>query len=208
LRSILGLKSRLSIYALPDMAKQALDTYFSEVFPKTKERALSEVRPDYEKMYDVPMRAISQEEAKRIEQSSWQTTKQLIEAFDSSNENQPSAPIPVAEAMDDLVFSLAQSEQPISAVENEHPMVDCSANASCFFAEWIDFVRSAFDGDVDGQRKYCLAHGCMPETVADAVNEVALDTIGDIILEAAPDGSFIVISDYRQEITAMLDQCS
>ena len=199
LRAILGLKSRLSIYALPEIAKKALDAYFSEAFPKTHAKRAEESRPEYEKLYDSPAIAMSPEEAARIEESSWQTTRQLVEAFEEQDGTTPS---PEVASIDETSLPTADA---FSSEETKQSTVD---NSNCWLqskAYWKDFLQLALREDTAGQRRYCHEIGKMPESIADEINEAALDATGDIVLEQNDAGAFSVIEDYAQEIAQMLD---
>jgi TerB-C domain len=45
----------------------------------------------------------------------------------------------------------------------------------------------------------------MPELLIDAINERALDTIGDIILEPGPDtGVSIIAQEYRDQVATLI----
>jgi hypothetical protein len=66
LRTVFGMKSRLSIYGLPEQVKLALDDYLEKVLP-SKRRIIVQERPAYEALYDAPITAVSPEHAQQIE---------------------------------------------------------------------------------------------------------------------------------------------
>jgi hypothetical protein len=56
LRSVMGMKSKLSIYALPDKIKAILDEYLGQALEECRapRKRLQEERPAYEALYDLP----------------------------------------------------------------------------------------------------------------------------------------------------------
>ncbi|MBQ7319275.1 MAG: TerB N-terminal domain-containing protein [Clostridia bacterium] len=197
LRAVLGLKSRLSIYALPEVAKKAIDAYFLQVFPKSTAKKTAESRPEYERLYDSPAVPMSSEEAQRIEEHSWQVTKQLVEAFeDEAPDLSEKSPI-------EKVSYSALAEEVVAAEINHQPQ-----NSNCWLSSndrWIGFVRFALENDTVSQQRYCREISKMPESLADEINEAALEIMGDIVLEQNDDGGFSVIEEYRQEIAEMIN---
>lgn len=65
------------------------------------------------------------------------------------------------------------------------------------FAPYEKFIRCALCGDREGQRDFARSHGELPDAVADRINELAADTLGDILLEADEAGCYTVLSEYR-----------
>lgn len=55
-------------------------------------------------------------------------------------------------------------------------------------------------GDAD-IRQFAEAHGIMPEVLADGINEKAVDTVGDSLL----DDEFMIYDDYLEQIKEMLE---
>ncbi|MBQ7338943.1 MAG: TerB N-terminal domain-containing protein [Clostridia bacterium] len=200
LRAVLGYKSRLSIYALPEPAKNILNEYFAKAFPKnSRGEGTATVRPDYEKLYDLPDTPMSSEQAARIEELSWDTTKRLVEAFeeeDLSAQAEDFASLPETS----IEKPLAYDAPPAAPEEAE----DQAETSSPFSAAMLPFLRSAYHKDVAMQRKYCREIGKMPEMLADEINEIAANTMGDILLEEGENGAFVVIEEYRDDIRIML----
>jgi hypothetical protein len=205
LRSILGFKSKLSIYALSEPVKAILNEYFAEAFPKNSlKNDRVQHRPDYEKLYDLPDTPMSSEQAARIEAASWQTTQQLIDAFGGEQEevippvlpkNQLEAPIISAEQKH-------EDEQRCFSDKASSPATDDTPTGDgvSFPAEFLPFLRAALHEDKQAELDYCRTISKMPETVVDAINEYAVDTFGDILLEENENGAFVIIEDYRELI--------
>lgn len=86
LRSHLGIKPRLTVNYLPAEYKSVIKAFFREnLGPITrhtvnirKAAPIDELRPEYESLYEPQSHGISFEEARRIEESSWEITKKLI----------------------------------------------------------------------------------------------------------------------------------
>ena len=87
-RAALSIKSRLSVPGLLPIYRDLIDEYFRKnLVPLKKAVKREEAIPEYEKMYEALSHGFSSDEAKSIEQSSWQNTRILIpedeaEAFD------------------------------------------------------------------------------------------------------------------------------
>ena len=198
LRSVLGLKSRLSIYALPEVAKKAIDAYFLQVFPKITTKKAEESRPEYERLYDSPTASMSSEEAQRIEERSWQVTKQLVEAFEDGAQE-----VPRESPAEEVSYSvLAEAAVVATEVNPQLQNNNCWLNSN---DRWIGFVRFALQNDTASQQHYCREISKMPESLADEINEAALEAMGDIVLEQNDNGGFSVIEEYRQEILEMIN---
>ena len=199
LRQVLGYKSKLSIYALPDSIKSILNGYFANAFPKSTGKVTdAAVRPEYEKLYDLPNIEMSAKEAARIEQASWSTTQRLVDAFEESEEPE------------ELNVNAAISVVPSSdkAAADEAVDIATVAQAKLPDNELLQFLQFAIKQDVNGQLAYCRTIGKMPETLADAVNELAVDLFGDILLEDGGGGAFFVIEDYLDQAKTLLDLSS
>ena len=98
-RAALSIKSRLSVPGLSPLYKELIDEYFKNNFAPVKKAVKGEaIVPEYEKMYDPLSHGFSSDEAKSIEESSWENTRILIpeeeaEAFEEKKE----APAPHAD---------------------------------------------------------------------------------------------------------------
>ena len=200
LRQILGYKSKLSIYALSDPIKMILNTYFAQAFPKNNGKTPEAiVRPEYERLYDLPDVPMSAKEAARIEQASWSTTQRLVDAFESIGESVQMPEVP--HDVETSTLPGLTAEQP---AKEENSALNVESNKKLPDAEAIPFLRFALAQDAKGQLSYCRSIGKMPETLADAVNEFAVDLWGDILLEESDGGAFFVIEDYLEQAQALL----
>ena len=215
LRGLIGIKSRLSIYALPTPMRECIDEYFAGVAPK-KKKEISADLPDYEKNYDVPASPVSLERAAEIEQLSWETTEKLISAFGETEndddetlsagtgnpasesnlptENDGPGDGDIAPPKMPADASPAEIQNPISIMPQK---ADSPGGLPEALGELLEFVSLCASGDIAGQREFARRRGELPELVADTVNALAADIIGDIILEEC-DGGYALIEDYRE----------
>lgn len=181
LRTMFGMKSRLSIYGLPEQVKFALDEYFGTALPSKKRMPIE--RPAYEALYDAPTAIVSPEHAKQIEQESWDITRQLVEAFE-----------------DDCAVTLvveAPLEQQESLVMESH--------LSEALEPYADLLRAVDQGDFMRQQSVCRSMGKMIDAMAEEINTLAADVLGDILLEENGNG-YVLIEEYRSEIASLLDE--
>ncbi len=194
LRAVWGIKSRLSIYAVSVPLRAKLDAYLALALPKKQPRATAsraaEV-PDYERRYDLPSVGASAARAAAIEAESWQTTKRLVEAFDSDSAEFT----PETGAKNDVV---APAPMPIpepipKTVEWGEPTTQAPLAAA--LGDLAGFLPLALSGDRAGQRAFAAARGQMVDAIADKINTVAGDILGDILL-LEDGGAYTVIEDY------------
>lgn len=197
LRAARGIKSRLSIYALSVPLREALDAYLVGVLPprmtktKTKLQAKKQEVPAYERRYELPIREVSPERAAEIESASWATTKRLVEAFEEpALENIP---------QDGASFSGIPRKNEVA----EPPSAEGQSELADALGELCEFVQLAEQGDVAAQRAFALRLHMMVDAVADKINTVSGDILGDIILEEAENGGYALIEDYTEELKEM-----
>ena len=179
IRAALGIRSRLTVNALPTEIKPLLDAYLEGILPK-RSRILPRPEPvaEYERQYDLPRTPLSLAAADEIEERSWSVTRRLVEAFEEENEVPPIPPALPTEPVD-----------PPSALE-ELP------TEALPFAPYRAFLRAALEGNGQEQERLARATGTLTDGVADAINTLAADLFGDVLLEDA-DGCYTVIEDYR-----------
>ena len=211
LRGVMGIKSRLSIYAVSVPLRARLDAYLATALPKKQSRAAvnkaAEV-PDYEKRYDLPVTQISPKRAADIEAESWQTTKRLVEAFGgeelqitpktgeknaipTEKEPAPVQPEPPTEKTPAADGATPFTRATETATEAEEKPLAAA------LGEFAGFLPLALARDRAAQRSFATAHGLMVDAIVDKINTVAGDILGDIVLEE-DGGAFSVIEDYLE----------
>ncbi len=178
LRAARGIKSRLTIYALDAPLRVRLDDYLCTVLPTRvqKQEKKAEQAPAYLQRYDLPATKPSASRAAEIEAASWQTTKRLVEAFEGVSEEAEAQPVPI--------------EKPITKA----PVPEEKKDA---FGGFGDFLRLVASGaDAAAQRRYADEKGMILDAIADQINTVTGDILGDIVLEEAGRG-YALVEDYR-----------
>lgn len=204
IRAALGIRSRLSIYALPTAVRDLLDARLDGMLPK-RERTTArraEDSAEYEKLYDLPKKEFSLRDAAEIERASWDTTERLIEAFGEeidpphfeSKHLEPTpassiVPPPAAPTLVHFVTDLPTSDTD-------------DADLAEAFTRYRPFLCAVRDGDLAGQGREAAICGMPIEVLADEINALAADLTGDILLEEC-DRGFAVIEDYRQLLLSL-----
>lgn len=185
LRAVWGIRSRLSIYALPTSVRACIDEYFDENPLRRADdtdRNGRRIVNDYDKLYDAPKTEFSAENAERIEMSSWDTTKILVEAFDSEDEE------------------MKQKEREISSIPSSVSEAEKENDLRSALGEKYEFLLAALEGDLKRQKEIAKGLSAMPEAIADEINEAAAELLGDIVLEEDEAGGYRVIEEYREVI--------
>ncbi len=181
IRAHIGVKSRLSVNALPSEIKILADEYFGRELPiKTLHPSIENEIPEYEKLYEPVSRGLSFESAAKIEELSWETTERLVDAFEEEVETLEIAEeitAPTSEESDDLFSSLTEDEK--------------------------NFIRAALDEDFTAQSRIASLSGSLPDIIADKINTIAADIMGDILLEDVG-GGYAVLEDYAEETRGAL----
>lgn len=183
LRALLGVKSRLAVKDLPDEYKLILDRYFDQYFQEEQRKAREANRPSYEKLYEAPKGELSFSGADEIERASWMTTARLVEYSEDR-------------ADEETGHNGAEATADKKEAEN---MADEQTRASScpLSIEEIELLSGSLNGT-------CTSSGKLPrETLAERINELFLDILGDIVLEEN-EGGFCVIEDYREDVEEWL----
>ena len=183
IRAYLGIKSKLSVFGLPNNVKNVLDTYFSENLPSIRRKQTSTDRTaeEYEKLYDAPKTELSFENAEKIEEYSWNTTGLLIDAFDSEDN-------------DTKLKDISEiKEEPCDIGSENSPIEEIKKQ----LGEKYYFIIYALNEDFKSQRDLSSKLSLMIDALADEINDLAADILGDIILEEN-DGGYTIIEDYRE----------
>ena len=187
IRAFLGIKSKLSVYSINDNLQKALDSYFENTLltkaPPTKPKSIE--RHDYDKLYDLPQRTLSLDNAKKIEMESWDTTNELITAFDISDTNNDPIIVPIG--IDKLTISdNSDNKEEKSYDTGADPTLKQSLGEYYAFALAIkeqrhsDIINISKDLDM------------LPEAIIDIINEISLDIVGDIIIEDGDNGPMVI----------------
>lgn len=188
LRASLGIRSRMTVYALPTDTRALIDAECDRLLPRrepVRKRKPVEV-PEYEKLYDIPAKPLDPQHAAEIERQSWDTARELIEAFETAEDLPEPSPAPIPAPKADPVPTAAP-------VPEADPLPPTDDNP---FAPYRAFLLALLDGDNSAARAAAAAVGKLPDVMADEINELAVDRFGDILLEDTGDG-WQIPDDYR-----------
>ncbi len=201
LRAYLGVKSRLGLYALPQSFRDCVDRYMRTALPARERTIRPEPRQEYDVLYDVPKTEFSAARAAEIEASSWNTTERLIAAFDTPDRAE--APDPAEERPAHREDSVCEEPAADLLVQPEPVLAQAEEGADedqlllNELGDLCEFINYALRSDAAAQRDFARARGEMIDSVADRINEISADILGDIVLEESDNGGYTVIDDYR-----------
>lgn len=178
LRAYIGIKSKMTVYSLSVELREMLDNYFSTSLPAARKAKQAPKRQEYDVLYDLPIKPLSLSDAARIEANSWETTKDLISAFEEDASVQEES----------FCFNIP------STVTNNEP--DNKKEAEDVFSQYRAAITNLIDGNGFAIFELAAALGKMPDAVVDAINEIAYDSFGDLLIEDDGMGGYTVIEDY------------
>lgn len=206
IRGALSIKPRLTVYQVSTELKQVLDAYLATALPqKAPKRGEKEAIPAYEKRYEIPVAPISPERAAQIEAASWATTKKLVEAFADSEENAEKRILSTGEPGEVENKARPEPRAPVRVLLPEKAPESASVFAppvgslAVALGDLAEFVRLAARGARAEQRAFAAKRGEMIDAVADRINTIAGDVLGDIIL-LDEGGYYTVIKDYTEDL--------
>lgn len=182
LRGRLKIKSKLSATSISPEDKEQVDKYFGpEDAPVQKKKEV--VEEAYMKLYDAETTGFDFSAAKEIEDASWVNTERLTvdEAKEATTkEVEKSTPEQVRPEVEPHTETVHEKTTPTPAPS----------------------VRNAVLALLDGTyESYCRTHGLFPGKIAEQINEIFLDVVGDILVEA--DGNrYSLIEEYREDAEA------
>ena len=185
IRAYIGVKSRLSVNALPTEIKNLADEYFSSELPvQTLHPSIKDEIPEYEKLYEPVSQGMSFESASEIEALSWETTGKLVEAFSEE---------------DDITENTIAEEPQIEIAQGTE---------DDFFTSLgdveIEFIKAALRENYAEQGRIAASAGSLADVIADKINTLSADTRGDILLEDVGAG-YAVLEDYIDETKGALN---
>ena len=186
IRSYIGVKSRLTVFSVPSELEEIIKvTLKNELPPKTRASARREETHAFDKLYEPPKKEFSFADAKRIENESWETTRLLVEAFDEKDN---------AADIEPIVYDEEKTENIIE------PASQTQKSETQTFGEFSGYLLALLDGDGEAKRKELARLARSEEVIADRINEIAADVIGDIVIEEGESGDLEIIEDYRDTL--------
>ncbi len=200
LRAMLGIKAKLSPGPMDPADTAVLDRYFAPLLP-VKQAASAEDKympADYMKNYESEDAGFDFSRALAIEADSWVNTGRLT--GESLIETDPET---VEEAAASLPKADGQPSAPIIP-ETKSPASESEATKSPtpedHAAAGDSTLREAIEAALLGEfRTYCRKHSLYEGEIADRINSLFLDEIGDVVLQSSDKG-FTLIEDYREDM--------
>ena len=181
IRTYLGIKSKLTVYSVSVELQRELDKYFeSELFNIPKLSRKKEEVHEYDALYELPKVEFSLKKAKQIERDSWSVTNDLVSAFEEDSSFVP----------EELVIDTSIAEPMVT--EAKSSVSDEELTLRERLLEYIEFVDAIKQGNADACKDIAMKQGLMPESIVDLINEIAVEQIGDILIEESDDGLCIV----------------
>lgn len=172
-RSTHGIRGKLRVELSPELAK-AIQTALT---PKKEAAASPPVSP----------LALDIHAAMALEQESWRTTDKLIAASGAFAQDEPAPAPPVLEA----------EPAPFPILPDTPPFALLFAALTPAEQSFLSLLASG--ADEASLFAATQQHLTMPDTLAESINEKALDAIGDILIEAGE-----ILEEYREELTPYL----
>lgn len=181
LRSLLAVKSRLSVNLPLLDVKEMIDRYFDAVAHHIRAPKAAPPPPEYEKLYDRPKTAASFQNASEIERASWDTTYALVteEELDMLKNDKK------AEADADIPPKITETPEKTTGFLTEEEVV---------------YLRAVFEGDRAAVHELLSKTGRLEDELAAAINEKGTERIGDVVLLEGEDG-YLPIEDYEEEMS-------
>lgn len=173
LRTHLGIKSKMTVYSLPNEVRDILDAYFAEALPNKRRKAPAATAA-YEALYENPIKPLSLSDAARIERESWDTTYDLIEAFEEG------------EATEEAGLSIETPE--VSVPEEESGL-----------ARYREILLALLEGSDSVLIREARRLGILVDSLAEQINEIAFDEFGDALIEEG-EGGYGIVEEYREEV--------
>ena len=180
IRTYLGVKSKLSVYSVSGELQKAIDAYFeTALFSQPKPSHKKEEKHEYDVLYDLPRTEFSLDRARQIEEASWGVTKDLISAFEAESLSPEPEPEPIPEPV-------AESDTGDATLREA-------------LGEYLAFAEALKRRDGDACRRLAAEKSKMLDGVVDEINEIAVEIIGDVLIEEGDDG-FEILDCYRDLI--------
>lgn len=217
LRAVLGIKAKLGVDKMSPEDTAVIDAFFEPLMPKTAKKSSEDryMPADYMKNYESEDSGFDFAAAQAIEAQSWINTSRLT-GDDSYSEDisvipeyEADEPVSVNGELssdwesgetitpDEEVSSEDAKDEIISFTDlpktTDHTEKSAGEDAP-------DEIRDALNAALMGEfRLYCRRNNLYEGEVADRVNNIFLDEIGDVVLENSG-GGFELIEDYREDV--------
>ena len=201
IRTYFGVKSRFSPVGPDASMKEEILSYFSGVYPENirKKPKKTDEEEAYMALYEPKQTGRADiSRALAIEEQAWETAELLTteeddlayEPFEDFSEEEKA---PADETIQPENVSLAFADLTLS--------LEADGDFEFIRTELTEEQRAALRAAIEGRfSEYCRSCGRMEDLVRGELNEIAMDIIGDMILEE----DFSPVADYLEEIKDML----
>ena len=219
-REMLGIRSRVSVSNVSSEGATLIKEYFDPFIKRDPERpplkrgrkkkiidpaevAYKPTVPEYEKYYEPKQEGFSPERAAQIEKQSWAVTDMLIQAFDDSGILDDAREFERGgDEIDTEPIEVVRLHEDASAERSDDTAANRSKPADKKNSPVIDGLGLLLAGKNGEFKALAMASGILAETLAERINELALEEYGDIAVES-DDGfnTFRLVEDYMAELT-------
>lgn len=196
-RAAVGVKSRFSPTGLTEALKNEIFAYFDGQYPDRnvkKPKHESEEEAAYMALYEPKQNGPADiSRALAIEEEAWETAALLATDDDEETATETlTPPIPEKEEpAQESPFSFGFSE--------EYPSGDFDFIREALSEEQKKALTAALNGTF---ASYCRSIGKMEENIRGEINEIAMEYIGDTLIES----DFTVIEDYTEDVKHELER--
>ena len=209
-RELLFIRAKLSVKDVPDDIKTAADAFFISAKQELQRNDdyLEMIRKnrhvpyssgdgvDYDFRYTRTGSGMSAENARKIEQESWQTTEKLVESFETQivpdEPDEPKEPAKVSAPSSPLCFTPDDETNQMPGNEDGNLRDQLQKNGL------LTLLETLLKQGQDVFLRACTGQKMLPDTFIEHVNEISLECIGDVIVERN-DNSICVVPDYVDE---------
>ncbi len=206
IRAHLGIKSRLSATGIPESLKESVKAYFAEKLPPpekpqkksadgraakaAEQRAREEAA--YAALYEPLSTELSPDAALALEMTSWSNTDLLVSEAETavSPEEPETAAIEQASAVPPPPTDTQPAEEE-DIPDTDDPFENFVNHLNPLYYDALKHIICREDAEFVS---LCQSSALLPDAVADAINELAVEYTEDTVLE--PDGSFWTLSPY------------
>ena len=214
MRAVFGIKSRFVPNGVSEELKLAVSAYFDGIYPERNQKkkksaqVLEEER--YMALYEPENKGPADiSRALEIEAAAWETAELLDtgedDAFGAESISfEPFAAITETDAADTKNMEEMKEKSAAEDIPTQSFGVmseDEEIGEFDFLLTMEPLLREALMAATEGNfDRFCRSKGKMAETVCASINEIAMDAIGDIILE----DDFSLVSDYMEDILSVI----
>ena len=207
IRMYFGIKSRFSPTGLNSQMKEEILSYFNAVYPEQgrKKQTKNDEEEAYMALYEPKQTGKADiSRALAIEEQAWETAELL-----STEEEEEFALEPIPKEPE-MPFIFSEEKEAEEETKNPLPselafsfgdLSDTSGDFSFIQTDFSEEQREALRAALDGRfSEYCRSVGKMADHIRGELNEIAMEAIGDMILE----DDFTPVSDYLEEMKEFL----